>query len=99
ASPAQRQLQFLGGELAQPLTHEGRLLAVLVLGAKDSPYRAEDWNVLAALAQLTVPALANAARHRTIETLNRELQAKVDQIAEQQRRILALQMQLRQNSA
>ncbi len=98
-SPAQRQLQFLGGELAQPLTHEGRLLAVLVLGAKDPPYRPEDWNVLAALAQLTVPALANAAGHRAIEQLNRELQAKVDQIAEQQRRILALQTQLRQNGA
>jgi transcriptional regulator with GAF, ATPase, and Fis domain len=97
--PAQRQLQFLGGELAQPLTHEGRLLAVLILGPKDSPYRTEDWNVLAALAQLTVPALANAAGHRTIEHLNGELQAKVDQVAEQQRRILALQSQLRQSTA
>ncbi len=84
--------------MAQPLTHEGKLLAVLVLGPKDSPYRTEDWNVLAALAQLTVPALANAAGHRTIEQLNRELQAKVDQIAEQQRRILALQSQLRQGA-
>ncbi len=98
-SPAQRQLQFLGGELALPLTHEGRLLAMLVLGPKDSPYRPEDWNVLAALAQLTVPALANAAGHRAIEQLNRELQAKVDQIAEQQRRILALQTQLRKSTA
>jgi transcriptional regulator with GAF, ATPase, and Fis domain len=96
AAPAQRQLQFLGGELAHPLMHNGRLLAVLVLGPKDMPYRPEDWNILAALAQLTVPALANAAGHRTIEQLNRELQAKVDQIAEQQRRILALQTQLRE---
>ena len=96
--PAQRQLAFLGGELAHPLTDEGGLVAVLVLGAKDSPYRPEDWNVLAALAQLTVPALANAGRHRTIEHLNRELQAKVEQVAEQQRRILALQTQLRQTT-
>jgi transcriptional regulator with GAF, ATPase, and Fis domain len=98
ATPAQRQLLFLGGELAHPLTHEGRLLAVLVLGPKDSPYRPEDWNILTALAQLTVPALANAAGHRAIEQLNRELQSKVDQIAEQQRRILALQTQLRQSA-
>jgi transcriptional regulator with GAF, ATPase, and Fis domain len=97
--PAQRQLQFLGGELAHPLIHEGRLLALLVLGAKDPPYRSADWNVLAALAQLTVPALANAAGHRSIELLNRELQAKVDQVAEQQRRILTLQSQLRQSTA
>ena len=30
--PAQRQLRFLGGEVAQPLVHEGQLLALLVLG-------------------------------------------------------------------
>jgi transcriptional regulator with GAF, ATPase, and Fis domain len=99
ASPAQRQLQFLGGEVAHPLTHEGRLLAVLVLGTKDSAYRPGDYNVLAALAQLTVPALTNAAGHRAIEQLNRELQAKVEQIAEQQRRILSLQTQLRERAA
>ena len=33
-TPAQRQLQALGGELAHGLSHEGRLLAVLVLGPK-----------------------------------------------------------------
>ncbi|MBL8793272.1 MAG: sigma-54-dependent Fis family transcriptional regulator, partial [Planctomycetia bacterium] len=33
--------------------------------------------------------------HRTIETLNRDLQGKVEKISEQQRRILALQSQLR----
>jgi transcriptional regulator with GAF, ATPase, and Fis domain len=98
-NPSQRQLVFLGGELAHPLTHEGKLLAVLILGSKGSQYRAEDWNLLTALAQLTVPALANAAGHRTIEQLNRELQAKVDQVAEQQRRILVLQTQLRQSAA
>jgi transcriptional regulator with GAF, ATPase, and Fis domain len=99
SAPPQRQLAFLGGELAQPLIDEGRLLAVLILGPKDSPYRPEDWNVLAALAQLTAAALANAGRHSTIELLNRELQAKVEQVAEQQRRILALQTQLRQSTA
>jgi transcriptional regulator with GAF, ATPase, and Fis domain len=99
AGPTQRQLQFLGAELAHPLIHDGQLLAVLLLGPKEPPYRPEDWNVLAALAQLTVSALANAARHRTIEQLNGELRAKVDQVAEQQRRILALQLQIRQGAA
>ncbi len=31
--PAQRQLHFLGGALAQPLVHEGQLQALLILGA------------------------------------------------------------------
>jgi transcriptional regulator with GAF, ATPase, and Fis domain len=96
---AQRQLQFLGGAVAQPLLHEERLLAVLVLGPKDTPYRSEDVELLAAFAQVTVVALESAAGHRTIEQLNQELQAKVQKIGEQQRRILTLQSQLRRQVA
>jgi transcriptional regulator with GAF, ATPase, and Fis domain len=97
--PAQRQLRFLGGELAHALSHEGRLLALLVLGAKDrEAYRAEDLNLLGAFAQITVLALESAVGHRTIEVLNRDLQAKVEKISEQQRRILALQSQLRKQA-
>jgi transcriptional regulator with GAF, ATPase, and Fis domain len=100
-SPAQRQLRLLGGEVAQALAHEGRLLALLVLGAREGgPYRPEDLNLLSAFGQITVLALGSAAGHRTIEQLNRELQAKVEKISEQQRRILTLQSQLhRQNAA
>lgn len=94
-NPAQRQLHFLGGEVAHPLIHEGKLLALLVLGPKDHPYRGEDLVLLAAFAQITVPALQSAEGHRTIEQLNRELQAKIEKISEQQRRIVALQTQLR----
>lgn len=97
-TPAQRQLQLLGGEIAHPLAHEGRLLALLVLGPKDSPYRADDFNLLAAFAQITVLALESAEGHRTIEGLNVELQAKLEKISEQQRRILALQSQLSRQS-
>jgi transcriptional regulator with GAF, ATPase, and Fis domain len=94
--PAQRQLQFIGGELAHALVHEGQMLALLVLGPKGTGvYGADDVNLLAAFAQITVLALAGAQGHRTIESLNRELQAKVVKIGEQQRRILALQSQLR----
>jgi transcriptional regulator with GAF, ATPase, and Fis domain len=93
--PGQRQLRFLGGDVAQALAHEGQLLALLVLGPKDAgPYGAEDLNLLAAFAQLTALALKSAERHRTIEDLNGDLRAKVDKISEQQRRILALQSQL-----
>jgi transcriptional regulator with GAF, ATPase, and Fis domain len=90
-----RQLHFLGGGAAQALVHEGQLLGLLVLGPReDSPYAAEDYNLLAAFAQVTVLALVSAEGHRTIEALNHDLRAKVAKIAEQQRRILALQSQL-----
>jgi transcriptional regulator with GAF, ATPase, and Fis domain len=92
---SQKQLQQLGGEIAQPLRHEGNLLAFLVLGPKGSAYRQEDLDLLAAFAQITVLALGSADGHRTIELLNQDLQAKVEKISEQQRRILALQSQLR----
>jgi transcriptional regulator with GAF, ATPase, and Fis domain len=93
--PAQRQLQYLNGEVAHALMHEGRLHGILLLGPKElSAYSAEDFNLLTAFAQVTVLALVSAAGHRTIESLNRELQTKIEKIAEQQRRILALQTQL-----
>jgi transcriptional regulator with GAF, ATPase, and Fis domain len=94
-TPAQRQLRQLGLEVAQPLLSEGSLIAVLTLGPKETPFRAEDWNLLSAFAQITIVALESAAKHRTIEGLNQDLQSKVDKIAEQQRRILALQTQLK----
>jgi transcriptional regulator with GAF, ATPase, and Fis domain len=97
-TPAQRQLQLIGGEIAHPLIHEGKLLALLVLGPKDTPFRSEDFNLLAAFTQITVLALESAEGHRIIEGLNKDLQAKVEKISEQQRRILALQTQLRRQT-
>jgi transcriptional regulator with GAF, ATPase, and Fis domain len=92
---AQRQLRFLGGEVAHALVHEGQMLALLVLGPREAgPYSPEDLNLVESFAQITVLALVSAEGHRTIEALNRDLQAKVEKIAEQQRRILALQSQL-----
>jgi transcriptional regulator with GAF, ATPase, and Fis domain len=99
ADPAQRQLRLLGGEVAYALAHEGHLLALLLLGPREpGPYGADDLNLLAAFAQLTALALESALGHRTIESLNHELQAKVEKISEQQRRILALQSQLMQGA-
>src|SRR5262249_20107446 len=88
-------LRFVGGEAAIALVHEGRLLGLLVLGPRDAGlYAPEDLNLLTAFAQISVLALVSAEGHRTIDALNRDLQAKVEKIAEQQRRILALQSQL-----
>lgn len=93
--PARRQLRFLGGEVAHAFLHEGHMLGLLVLGPKETgPYTPEDVNLLTAFTQLTVLALVSAEGHRTIAALNRDLQGKVDKIAEQQRRILSLQTQL-----
>ncbi len=50
--------------------------------------------MLGAFCRLTALALESAQGNRTIESLNRELRAKVDKISEQQRRILTLQNQL-----
>jgi transcriptional regulator with GAF, ATPase, and Fis domain len=100
ADPVHRQLRLLGGEVAHPLAHEGQLLAILVLGPKQSgPYGAEDHNILAAFCQLTTLALKSAERHQTIEALNCELRIKVEKISEQQRRIHALQSQLTHQAA
>jgi transcriptional regulator with GAF, ATPase, and Fis domain len=96
ANAALRQLQFLGGAASLAVVHQGEMLALLVLGPKLSqdPYTAEELNLLAALGQVTALALVSGQGKQTIGTLQRELEAKVEKIAEQQRRILALQSQL-----
>lgn len=97
--PAERQLLFLDGEVATALHHENQLLGLLVHGPrKNGTFSAEDLNLLTAFAQLTVVALVSAEGHRTIQNLNRDLQKKVEKIAEQQRRILMLQSQLVQGT-
>jgi transcriptional regulator with GAF, ATPase, and Fis domain len=97
--PALRQLHLLKGTVAQALTHEGQMLGLLLLGPRqDSAYTREDMQLLAAFAQITVLALVSAEGYRTIEGLNRDLKTKVEKIAEQQRRILALQSQLSRRS-
>lgn len=93
---AVRELVSFGGALAAGLTHEGLLRAILVLGPKSAggAFTDDELNSLDAFVSFTAAALASAEGHRTIEALNRELQTKVEKIAEQQRRILALQQQL-----
>ena len=99
-TPAQRQVQFLGGEVAHAFAHGNRLLAVLVLGPRSgSAYHPEDLDLLAGFAQVAVPALESAEGHRKIELLNRELKNKIEKISEQQRRILDLQTMLSQRDA
>jgi len=97
--PAVRQLLLLGGGVAHALTHEGNLLAVLVLGPRAGGYTADDQGLLTAFARLTALALVSAEGRRTIEALNRDLQTKVEKIAEQQRSILALRSQLIRHAA
>ncbi len=95
SDPAIQQLQILGGELALGLVHEGKILGLLLLGPRNGgAYSNDDLAILTAFGRLAALSLVGAEGHRTIEALNRELQTKVEKIAEQQRRILALQAAL-----
>jgi transcriptional regulator with GAF, ATPase, and Fis domain len=99
--PAQRQLNQLLGVMALPLRHEGTLLAVLLVGAADAAMsEIEALHLLTTFSQMAGIALHSVQSHETLEGLHRELQAKVEKIAEMQKRIVALQSQLsRQNLA
>ena len=96
-TPGQLQLREFDVELAVPLELEGRVVGLLLLGDKadDTAYSAEDQNFLIALARTTTLALQSAAGHRTIEYLQTRLADHVAKIAEQQRRIVFLQGELR----
>ena len=86
-NPAQRQLRFLGGEVAHALLHEGELLGLLILGSKDphGPFSSEDLTLLEAFTQLTRQLALKSAwstpHHQ--KGLNRNLQDKVAKISEQ----------------
>ncbi|HEV3142838.1 MAG TPA: sigma 54-interacting transcriptional regulator [Gemmataceae bacterium] len=89
------QLQNLGGEIALSLRYEDRLLGFLVLGPKASGFfTGEDFHLLTAFSSISALALQSAAGRHAIVGLNRDLQAKVEKISEQQGRIVALQRQL-----
>jgi transcriptional regulator with GAF, ATPase, and Fis domain len=87
----------LGGEAAAALGNDGVLAGLLVLGPKRSgmPYENEEMAFLGALSSVAALVLHSADIQETLESLNQELRDKVDKIAEQQRRILILQEQLR----
>jgi DNA-binding NtrC family response regulator len=62
------------------------------------PYEDEEMAFLAAMGSVATLVLHSADIQETLESLNRELKGKVDKIAEQQRRILILQEQLRERA-
>ena len=97
SDPASDAMIALGGEAAAALGGEGHLAGLLVLGPKRSgmPYEDEEMAFLGALSSVATLVLHSADIQETLETLNQELRGKVDKIAEQQRRILILQDQLR----
>ena len=59
------------------------------------PFEDEEMAFLGALSSVATLALHSAGIQQTLESLNQELRDKVDKIADQQRRILILQEQLR----
>jgi transcriptional regulator with GAF, ATPase, and Fis domain len=97
SDPASDAMIALGGEAAAALGGEGHLAGLLVLGPKRSgmPYEDEEMAFLSALSSVATLVLHSADIQQTLENLNQELRGKVDKIAEQQRRILILQDQLK----
>jgi transcriptional regulator with GAF, ATPase, and Fis domain len=87
----------LGGEAAAALGSDGHLGGLLVLGPKRSgmPYEDEEMAFLGALSSVATLVLHSADIQQTLENLNQELRGKVEKIAEQQRRIMILQDQLK----
>ena len=97
SDPATDAMIALGGEAATALGGDGHLAGLLVLGPKRSgmPYEDEEMAFLGALSSVATLVLHSADIQQTLESLNQELRGKVEKIAEQQRRILILQDQLR----
>jgi transcriptional regulator with GAF, ATPase, and Fis domain len=97
ADPVSDAMIALGGEAATALGSDGTLAGLLVLGPKRSgmPYENEEMAFLGALSSVATMVLHSADIQETLESLNQDLRGKVDKIAEQQRRILILQDQLR----
>lgn len=95
--PTYDSLITLGGEVALALHDpDQRLIGAVILGPKQSglPFEDEELAFLSALGSVATLALHSADVHQTLDDLNQELRAKVEKIAEQQRRILLLQDQL-----
>ncbi|MFI5454806.1 MAG: sigma 54-interacting transcriptional regulator [Isosphaerales bacterium] len=95
--PATDAMIALGGEAATALGGDGHLAGLLILGPKRSgmPYEDEEMAFLGALSSVATLMLHSADIQQTLESLNQELRGKVEKIAEQQRRILILQDQLK----
>jgi len=93
-----RHLSEMGMGAVVGIRHEGKLRGILYLGTRpDLRFPEELRHLVSALAQITSLALVNGEEHRLIESLGRELQTKVDQIAKQQQLIHSLQAQLTRN--
>ena len=97
SDPATDAMIALGGEAAGAVGASGQIAGLLILGPKRSgmPFEDEEMAFLGALSSVATLALHSSGIQQTLETLNHELRDKVDKIAEQQRRILILQQQLR----
>ncbi len=97
SDPATDAMIALGGEAASAVGASGQIAGLLILGPKRSgmPFEDEEMAFLGALSSVATLALHSSGIQQTLETLNHELRDKVDKIAEQQRRILILQQQLR----
>jgi len=93
--PVRRDLARSRCDIAVALMHENELRGLLLMArAPGQPPTKDEGKRLAAFAPMAALALAGADVRSSVETLNTELQDKVEKISEQQRRIFSLQQQL-----
>lgn len=93
--PVRKELAHARGDVAVGLMHEGQLIGLMTLArAPGRPAGPDDSRLIASFAPIAAMALAGAEVRQGVGDLNRELQAKVEKISEQQRRIFSLQQQL-----
>lgn len=95
SDPIRQQLATLRADLGVGLAHGDQLLGLILLGRPPGRVAEPgDAKLLASFAPVAALALAGAEVRGSVDTLNRELQQKVDKISDQQRRIFSLQQQL-----
>ena len=98
ADPATDAMIALGGEAATALGDDGaarRPAGPRPRSGAACPTKTRRWRSSARSSSVATLVLHSADIQQTLESLNQELRDKVDKIAEQQRRILILQDQLR----
>lgn len=77
----EKEMHHIEASLCLPLLKSGKLMGIIVLGAKESgdPYTNDDLNLLSTLSMQAAVALDNAQMYQEVKNFNKSLQKKVDE--------------------
>jgi transcriptional regulator with GAF, ATPase, and Fis domain len=95
-SPTQMLMRSLGGDLIHGLDVDGEMVGLIVLGPKpnSAAFTPEDGTFLSAVERIAGFALHFAKVHEDFDQIKNELERRIGQVGEQQRRITLLERQL-----